>query len=95
MPKFRGKKKGMGDYNPTPEELEAYLWCIRDHIRIAPRAAQKGLSPTSWHIDIYQGYRWVTSPKDYPPVEIWKEIYKFNLFYYEKAKKKRKSTSSE
>ena len=80
-------KKGMGDYSPTDEEQEAYLWGVNNNIRIAPKAASKGPLPNEWYLDIYSNRRWVTSPEKYGRGDIWEQLYKYYIHYYERRKK--------
>jgi hypothetical protein len=77
------KKKGqidMGNYVAKPKEQDAYAWCIHNNIFIAPKA--KG--PNEWYLTININGKVNTSPMTYEKVEIWKELYKFYLYYYEK-----------
>ena len=41
-------KVNMGTYNPTIVETEAYIWCIRNKIYIAPKA----INDARWSIVI-------------------------------------------
>jgi hypothetical protein len=77
------KKKGqidMGSYTASIKEQEAYEWCLRNNIFIAPKAK----SSTEWYICITLNGKTSTSPMAYEKVEIWKELYKFYRYYYEK-----------
>jgi hypothetical protein len=77
------KKKGqidMGNYVAKPREQDAYVWCIHNNIFIAPKAK----SSSEWYLTININSKVSTSPMAYEKVEIWKELYKFYLYYYEK-----------
>jgi hypothetical protein len=77
------KKKGqidMGNYVAKPREQDAYVWCIHNNIFIAPKAK----SSNEWYLTININGKVNTSPMTYEKVEIWKELYKFYLYYYEK-----------
>ncbi len=86
---FRGKvkKSTMGQYNPTAEETKAGIWCINNAICISPRQAKWG--ENRWLIDIEKGHypnrkKLGTSPEAYGPVEIWKKLAEYKLYYYNK-----------
>ena len=77
------KKKNytMGDYLPSEDERNAYLYCIRNDIRIAPgRVANKN----QWTVDIYTPKGWRKSPNSFGPVEIWEVYYNYCKYYYDK-----------
>lgn len=76
------KKKviDMGNYVPKEIEQKAYVWCIHNNIFIAPEAK----STTEWYICITFNGKTNKSPLVYEKVEIWKEIYKFYTYYYNK-----------
>lgn len=77
------KKKGeidMGNYTGSIREKEAYAWCINNNIYIAPKA----FSTTEWNICITINGKIKTSPDTYKKIEIWKQMYKYYLYYYNK-----------
>ncbi len=78
-------KKGidMGDYLPSNKERKAYIWCINNGIYISPQAK----SLIEWFICIEMNNKINTSPDAYKKVEIWKQIFKYYTYYYEKYKK--------
>ena len=82
MPGGRKKNKVryMPDYIPTEHEKQAYLYCVRNNIRISPG----GGSEVDWHIDIYAGGKWNRSKEKYNRDEIWSEYYRCCLYYYDK-----------
>ena len=81
-----GKKKkygpDMGNYVPSTTEHEAWMWGVRNNISIAPFAQ----SETRWHIDITMNGKTIRAPDVYPKVEIFKKIYEYYKYYYEKRK---------
>ena len=86
---FRGSKKksSMGNYNPSGEEQNASYWCITNNICICPRQIKFG--ELKWVIDIEKGVypnrKLIgTSPEYYGPVEIWKKVFEYKLYYYKK-----------
>ena len=78
-------KKGidMGDYLPSDKESKAYIWCINNGIYIAPKAK----SSSSWYLTIEMNKKINVSPDSYGKVEIWKQMYKYYIYYYEKYEK--------
>lgn len=84
--KKRGKNNGMGDYTPSDKEQEAYVWGIRNGLRIAPRACNNGNSNSQWKVEIYLNNRWNSSDVTFGPVEVWEQIYKYYIYYYDKRK---------
>jgi hypothetical protein len=80
------KRKGvidMGSYSCKLSECDARDWGIRNGIYIAPFAK----SPTEWYVTINVNGKISTSPETYGKVEIWKQIYKYYLYYYSKYTK--------
>ena len=73
-------KIDMGIYMQNAKEQEAYEWCINNGIYIAPSA----ISTTEWRICITMNGRHNLSPDSYKKVEIWKQLYRFYLYYYNK-----------
>ena len=73
----------MGNYLYSTKELEAYMWCVRNNILISQRA----ISTNKWHIDIDMNKRQNTDPVTYGKMDIWKQIFKYYTYYYEKYKK--------
>lgn len=71
----RGKKKAMGDYTPNDDEVKAYIWCINNHIKIAPFAKENG---KEWYIEIQQHSKKIHRSKEtWGPGEVWKQIYTY------------------
>ncbi len=77
------KKKNytMGDYIPTKDEQEAYLWGVREGLRIAPKRVK---NKNAWYVEIFTKGRWQHSPEEFGPVEVWEQVYKYYKYYYEK-----------
>ena len=73
-------KVNMGTYNPTIVETEAYIWCIRNKIYIAPKA----INETRWSIVITNNGVTHEDPSHYIKGLIWEKIYKYYKYYYEK-----------
>ena len=78
-------KKGvdMGDYIFSDKEGEAYRWCVNNGIYIAPQAK----SLIEWYICIEMNKKVNVSPVAYKKIEIWKQIFKYYTYYYDKYKK--------
>jgi hypothetical protein len=77
------KKKGeitMGNYAPKDNEREAMHWCIHNNIFISAHAK----STTEWYVTICINGNTNKSPEAYEQVSIWKQIYKYYLYYYNK-----------
>ena len=73
----------MGFYIPTIKEQLAFSWCINNGIYISPQAK----SLIQWNICIEMNKKVNVSPDAYKKVEIWKQIFKYYLYYYDKYKK--------
>lgn len=73
----------MGDYLYSTTEFEAYKWCVDNGIYISPLA----LSTNKWFICIDVNKKINISPESYGKIEIWKQIFKYYKYYYEKYKK--------
>lgn len=77
------KRKGaidMGNYAPKNKEQEAYMWCVRNNIYISPKAK----STTEWHLTVTINGKESISPTAYEKIDIWKQLYKFYVYYYDK-----------
>ena len=74
------KKISMGTYVASELELEAYRWCIRNKIYIAPKAINEAL----WSIVITNNGRTHEDPSHYIKGLIWEKIYEYYKYYYEK-----------
>ena len=73
----------MGDYLYSNKEFEAYRWCINNGIYITPKAQ----STTRWYLLIDINKKINISPDFYPKIEIWKQMYKYYIYYYDKYAK--------
>jgi hypothetical protein len=78
MPQY--KKINMGTYTATEHEMKAYIWCIRNKIYIAPKA----INEVNWSIVITNNGRIHTDPNHYGKDLIWKKLYEYYKYYYEK-----------
>ena len=78
MAKWR--KVDMGSYAPSIEDMEAYVWCIRNKIYIAPKA----INEAKWSIVITNNGRVYEDPSHYIKDLIWEKIYEYYKYYYEK-----------
>ncbi len=76
----------MGNYIYSAREQIAYLWCVRNNIYISPKA----ISTTEWFICIVINGKENISPDTYKKTDIWKQIYKFYTYYYDKYNKELK-----
>ena len=70
----------MGTYIASELDLKAYKWCIRNKIYIAPKA----INETRWSIVITNNGRTHEDPSHYIKGLIWKKIYEYYKYYYEK-----------
>lgn len=75
----------MGNYIPNKQEQLAYSWCINNGIYISPKPA----STSSWHLLVEINKKISISPDTYKKVEIWKQLYKFYTYYYNKYGEKK------
>ena len=78
-----GKKVNMGNYTATSEEFEAYIWCIKNKIYIAPKA----ITEARWTITIENNGVTHQDPKSYTKGLIWEKIYEYYKYYYNKYEK--------
>ncbi|MBC8398543.1 MAG: hypothetical protein H8E16_15785 [Flavobacteriales bacterium] len=76
-------KVNMGEYLATPEELEAYRWCVNNNIYIAPKA----LTDARWSIVITNNNKTNEDPNSYLKNDIWVKIYEYYKYYYNKYEK--------
>ena len=82
---FKAKKGqvNMGTTTMDPKLWEAYRWCVRNNIAISPKAK----STTAWYVDIKNKGKTHTSPETYGKTEIWKKIFEYCKFYYDKHRR--------
>ena len=78
----RKKQCDMGDYIAGKKDIEAYVWCIRNKIFISPKAK----SINSWYIVIDLKNKINVSPDTYGKKEIWKKLYEYYRYYFDKYK---------
>tara|TARA_B110000285_G_scaffold109141_1_gene123880 strand:+ start:439 stop:696 length:258 start_codon:yes stop_codon:yes gene_type:complete len=81
------KKKSpwdMGEYLPTKEEELAWVWCIRNNIKIAPTCKSEG----AWWIEITNNNKTNRTPNVFTKTAVWRELYKYCKYYYNKYENK-------
>lgn len=77
------KKKSqidMGNYTASILEFNAFKWCIDNGIYISPYAN----STLEWYVCITMNGKSSMSPSTYKKIDVWKQIYRFYLYYYNK-----------
>ena len=82
---LKKKKVGMGDYSPSENECKAYLWGVRNNLRIAPKQASWGNN--EWFVEIFLNGKWVHNDEKFGPVEVWEQVYNYYIYYYERRSK--------
>ena len=92
MPSLYGKRQNytMPSYLQSKEEQEAYVYCVKNNIRISPYGIQNDTD--HWRIAISLGpyKKWEKphlSPSKYCRKTIWPEYYKMCKYYYDKYRK--------
>lgn len=75
--------KPMLPYQRGDLENNAYLWCIRNGIKIAPFAVLNS-EPRRWWIDVNAKGKVKRSPYQYEEAQIWPKIFELYVFYFEK-----------
>jgi len=73
----------MGNYLYSKKEFEAYKWCIENGIYITPKAK----STNQWYLTIEINKKINISPDSYGKMDIWKQMYKYYIYYYDKYEK--------
>jgi len=81
----KSTKIDMGNYIPNKQEQLAYSWCINNGIYISPKSS----TTSTWHLLIEINKKISISPDTYKKVEIWKQLYKFYIYYYNKYGEKK------
>ena len=81
------KENWMPQYIPTQEENEAYLYCVRNNIRISPIGIHGVIG--KWKIGINigpykKGEKISLSPHIYDKDTIWPTYYQMCKYYYDK-----------
>lgn len=81
---FRKKNQiDMGSYLPNKKEQAAYSWCIDNGIYIAP----KPCTTSTWYLTVEINRNENIDPTAYKKVEIWKQLYQYYIYYYDKYAK--------
>ena len=70
-------------YQRSELENNAYLWCIRNDIKISPFAVLNS-QPRKWWIDVVAKNKVKRSPYQYDDEQIWPKIFELYVFYFEK-----------
>jgi hypothetical protein len=70
----------MGNYAPNDREQDAKDWCMKNNIYVSPTAK----NASEWYLTIINNSKVTQSPLTYKKVEIWKELFKFYTYYYDK-----------
>ena len=86
MPK-KIKKTDWGDFYRSEEDYAAMCWCLKNGITIGPLATKPGNAPTEFWIDINIKGRINRSPEPFHSTDVWKQIYKYYRYYYDKHRK--------
>jgi hypothetical protein len=74
----------MGTYVPSEIESKTMRWCVSNNIRISPKAR----SDSEWSIVIDLNNKIAEDPKQYKKIEIWKKIFEYYKYYYDKYNNK-------
>jgi hypothetical protein len=82
LKKRRGYKP-MPGYDKSELESKAYLWCIKNNIKISPFAVLKS-NPRTWWVDVEINGKVKRSPYKYDENQIWPKIFELYAFYYKK-----------
>ena len=75
------KNYTMGEYSPSDEELKAYLWGVKNSVRIGPKRVP---NKNEWYVEIYTQGKWSHSRETFGPGDVFKQIYKYYEYYYNK-----------
>jgi len=73
----------MGEYKRTKQDYEAYIWCIRNNIKIATLANKEG---SCW-IEINIKGNINRYPNIFIRDLVWEKFYEYCRYYYDKHKK--------
>ena len=81
------KENWMPQYIPTQKENEAYIYCVRNNIRISPIGIQGVIG--KWKIGINvgpykKGEKINLAPHIYDKDTIWPSYYEMCKYYYDK-----------
>mgnify|MGYP003117421749 CR=1 FL=1 len=84
---YRGNKNQRtihyGKYEPSEEEREAYRWCINNGIIIFPELKLEA----PWAVEIKIKNKVHKSPEEYHAIDVWKKMYEYYKYYYNKYAK--------
>ena len=74
----------MGTYGEEENEFQAFYWCIKNGIKIYPRAIARGPKPGAWYIVVNINGREHQSPDHYLKDDLDKKMNEYYMYYYEK-----------
>ena len=86
MAPARKRKSNIVPPEWTNKDTEAFLWCIRNGIKIGPLAASNDIDNFHYWIDVEVNGIKRRSPKTYNGRELNKKIFELYRFYYDKNK---------
>ena len=86
MAPARKRKSNIVPPEWTEKDTEAFLWCIRNGIKIGPLAASNDMDNCHYWIDVEVNGGKRRSPKTYNGRELNKKIFELYRFYYDKNK---------
>ena len=80
----KSKPFDMGVYTPTEEDVDAFIWCIRNKIYISPKA----INESRWTITINNKNITNEDPNSYMKTIIWEKVFEYYKYYYNKYENK-------
>lgn len=79
------KKRLPNNYAQTPEDEAAYLYCVRNNIRISPCGVAGHVGSWSIGISTPNNYKKINnSPEICDEHTVWQVFYKYCSYYYNK-----------
>ena len=85
--KEKAKRKLPDDYMQTTEEQKAYLYCVKNNIRISPVAVQDIIGSWAVGISLPDNHKVVhKSPEICDKHSIMEVMYRYCIYYYNKRK---------
>jgi hypothetical protein len=85
--KEKAKRKLPDDYMQTTEEQEAYLYCVKNNIRISPVAVKDIIGSWAVGISLPDNHKVVhRSPEICDKHSIMEVMYRYCIYYYNKRK---------
>jgi hypothetical protein len=74
----------MGEYRPSKEQSDAYIWCVRNNIKIYPVGIPGG---GAWFIEIENNNKKNRTPNMFIKTQIWEKLFEYCKYYYDKYEK--------